>query len=442
MSLQTYQNMKPSGAYWLGDIPTHWEIASLKWKSEIYSGGTPDKNNSEYWHNGNIPWLNSGTVNQFIITKPTEFITAKGLHGSSAKWIDAGSIVMALAGQGKTKGMAALVTFRTTCNQSLAIIKPSNDILPKFLLYYLVKNYLPIRGLAGDGQRDGLNLAMLGTIPIPLLPKAEQRAIVAFLDEETGRIDALIAKKRALIARLQEKRTALISHAVTKGIDPTAPLKPSGISWLGDIPAHWDVVRLKFLSNIRYGLGQPPEQLENGLPLIRATNVERGKINPKDMLYIDPSDVPASRNAELSEGEIIVVRSGAYTGDSAIIPKQYAGAITGYDMVVNVTQAKSSFIAYSLLSSPILIGQIFPLRLRAAQPHLNKEELGDVLFCLPPQTEQSNIVQYLDDQCELMSNSINKVKNAIEKLTEYRTAVISAAVTGKIDVRSHQNKAQ
>ena len=146
---------KPTNLPWCPQIPEHWEGIKLKWYSKIYSGGTPDKNKFEYWENGTIPWLNSGAVNQWEIKEPSEYITELGLEKSSAKWIEPNSIVIGLAGQGKTKGTAAIVTFRTTCNQSMGVIDTNDESLhSKYLLYFLTDNYYNIRGLAGEGLRD------------------------------------------------------------------------------------------------------------------------------------------------------------------------------------------------------------------------------------------------------------------------------------------------
>lgn len=207
--------MKDSGVEWLGEIPEHWGNVSLKWISKIYSGGTPSKNIQDYWQNGTIPWLNSGTVNQFFITEPSDYITEDALQNSSAKWIPEGSIVIALAGQGKTKGMAAQVKFECTCNQSMGIIVPNKLINNRFLLYYLTRNYQNIRNLGGGDNRDGINLEMVGGIVIPLMPKNEQTEIVEFIEKENNRLDTIISKFNKQIDLLQEYRTTLISEVVT-----------------------------------------------------------------------------------------------------------------------------------------------------------------------------------------------------------------------------------
>ena len=257
-----------------------------------------------------------------------------------------------------------------------------------------------------------------------------------FLDRETASINALIAKKQQLITLLRERRTALISHAVTKGLDTTVPMKNSGVAWLGEIPKHWYALPLKRFARIRYGLGQPPLEMKDGVPLIRATNVKSGCIMDEGMLYVDPKDVPQSRDATLSSGEIIVVRSGAYTGDSSIIPTKYNGSIAGYDMVVTVKNANNSFVAWQILTHEVRDLQFGFHKLRAAQPHLNAEELGETLLVFPPLSEQQAIVAYLDKETTRIDALIARIEDGIKKLQEYSIALISAAVTGKIDVRN------
>lgn len=207
--------LEDSGVEWLGEIPEHWDYASLKWLSRIYAGGTPSKNVQDYWQNGTIPWLNSGSVNQFFITEPSDFITEDAYQNSSTKWIPSGSIVIALAGQGKTKGMSAQVMFECTCNQSMGVIVPNSLINNRFLLYYLTRNYHNIRNLGGGDNRDGINLEMVGGIVIPLIPINEQEEIVYFIEGECFRLDCIIEKFNKQIDLLHEYRTTLVSEAVT-----------------------------------------------------------------------------------------------------------------------------------------------------------------------------------------------------------------------------------
>ncbi|MDE0124396.1 MAG: restriction endonuclease subunit S [Bryobacterales bacterium] len=219
-------------------------------------------------------------------------------------------------------------------------------------------------------------------------------------------------------------------------LTPYPEMRDSGEEWLGRVPGHWEVRRLKTLSQIRYGLGQPPKEAADGLPLIRATNVSRGEIVESDMVYVDPSDVPAGRNALLSEGEIIVVRSGAYTADSAMIPMAYSGAVTGYDMVVTVTRALPEFIALALRADYVRDDQLVVASTRSAQPHLNAQELGDAFVLLPLLHEQTAIARFLDDADRRIRRYIRAKERLIDLLEEQKQAVVHQAVTGQINVRT------
>jgi type I restriction enzyme S subunit len=276
----------------------------------------------------------------------------------------------------------------------------------------------------------------IGSLAMAFPPPAEQRAIAAFLDRECGKIDALVAEQERLIALLKEKRQAVISHAVTKGLDPTAPMKDSGVPWLGQVPAHREVKRLKRGARIVYGLGQPPEYQPEGTPFVRATNVKQGFLSTDSLTFVDPTHLPAHRITRLEVGDIVVVRSCAYTGDSAIVTVEWGGAISGFDMVVQVQPpASPAFVAAALLSRYVLEGQIRLLRLRAAQPHLNAEELGDIVLAVPPIDEQEAVAAIIGSQCGRLDTLITEAERAIALLKERRAALISAAVTGKIDVR-------
>lgn len=182
MSFPRYPKYKDSGVAWLCEVPAHWSVGSVRWLTRRYSGGTPDKTNFAYWEEGTIPWLNSGAVNDRLINKPSTYITAEAFENSSAKWIPEGALVMALAGQGKTKGMVAQLAIPSTCNQSMAAIIPGPEIYARFLFWWLESNYQNIRNMAGGDLRDGLNLELLGNIPCPLAPPAEQTVIAAFLE--------------------------------------------------------------------------------------------------------------------------------------------------------------------------------------------------------------------------------------------------------------------
>ena len=293
------------------------------------------------------------------------------------------------------------------------------------------------------GTQLNLNTDTIGAIRIAVPPQTEIQQILAFLDRETAKIDALVAEQENLIALLKEKRQAVISHAVTKGLDPTVPMKDSGIEWLGEVPAHWNIYPIKRRARIRYGIGEPPRYQAEGTPLIRATNVSRGRLSDEGLVFVDPSHIPEKRIVWLNPGDIVVVRSGAYTGDSAIIPNNYPACVAGFDMVLSCFGVYPFYAQYSLLSAYLKEGQIDLERMRAAQPHLNAEELGECLLVFPnTEDEQIKITHYLDTETAKLDDLTTEAQHTIDLLKERRSALISAAVTGKIDVRGYHVHSQ
>ncbi len=267
-------------------------------------------------------------------------------------------------------------------------------------------------------------------VAIPPLP--EQQRIAAYLDASCAAIDAAVTAKRRQLETLDALRSSILLRAITMGIGESVETQPTGAAVLPQIPTGWRFARLKSVASIRYGLGQPPAELSSGVAMIRATDVDAGTIRTDRLLRVDPEALPSGRNPYLKAGEIIVVRSGAYTGDSAIVPPHLEGTVAGYDMVATVTRATASFIAYCLLSRYVLEGQLLLLTLRAAQPHLNAEELGSVLLALPPtRREQESIVDFLDKKLDGVKSVASGIETQIATLTAYRKSLIHECVTGQ-----------
>lgn len=319
-----------------------------------------------------------------------------------------------------------------------AVVRPDDKQFDaRFCKYALrEKRFLwEVEGRSTGVSYPAINSSDLADIRINLPPLETQRLIADYLDRETARIDALVAEKEKMLALLEEKRAALISRAVIRGLNPDAPLKPSGLDWLGDIPAHWETVRLKHFAYMGYGLSQPPEYQNSGLPFVRATNVNRGVLCVEGLVYVDEADLPDSRAVRLRPGDLIVVRSGAYTGDSALVTKEWEGSILGYDMIIRIRRfCIPDFVSLALLSQYVLEYQINPLRLRAAQPHLNAEELGNLVIAVPPMTEQQTISNYYAADRTHIAETERHLRLSIELLKELRATLITAAVTGQISV--------
>ncbi|CEO40536.1 restriction endonuclease subunit S [Photobacterium kishitanii] len=436
---QAYAEYKNINNKWLDKIPSHWEITHIK---HILSMPITDgPHSTPIFLDEGIPFVSAEAVSSGRINfnKIRGHISEKDDEIFSQKYSPRLHDVYMIK-SGATTGITAIVETQKRFNiwSPLAVMRCKESYNPYFLLNSLRSDFFQksVQLSWTFGTQQNIGMGTLENLTVCYPPLAEQTQIAVFLDYETAKIDTLIEKQQQLIKLLKEKRQAVISHAVTKGLNPQAPMKDSGVEWLGEVPEHWRTAPLKHISKIRYGIGEPPKYRDSGIPLIRATNIRSGKISEVNLVLVDPNDIPSQRIVWLTEGDIIVVRSGAGTGDSSIIPRNYAGSIAGFDMVVSPTKCTPRFLGYALLSNYIRNNQIDLEKTRAAQPHLNAEELGDCFVLLPSETEQDSISNYIEQESFKFDVLINKATSTITLMQERRTALISAAVTGKIDVRN------
>ena len=350
------------------------------------------------------------------------------------------SLLLEKSGGGEKQSVGRVVRpgrlmFRAICSNFIAKLEVASRHDAAFLNYAFSMLYDSGANQPHIRQTTGIqNLSVTHYLNTKLaFPEThEQRRIAHYLDNACRTVDGAIDAKRKQLKTLAELRKTIIHKAVTRGLDDSVEMKPSGVDWLGEIPAHWNAPRLKDIADIRYGLGQPPAESDDGIPMIRATNVNAGRIVDRDLLCIDEDDLPLGRNPYLKANEIIVVRSGAYTGDSAIIPTEYAGAVAGYDMVVTVRKAAPEFVAYTLLSYYVLNAQILLLTLRAAQPHLNAEQLGSVRLLVPDsRNEQKAIATHIAHKLAGVDRVHKSLTDQIQALRDYRKSLIHECVTGK-----------
>jgi len=436
---KAYPAYRDSGVEWSDKLPEQWGAVHLRWISTLYAGGTPSKAIEEYWENGSVPWLNSGEVNQRTITEASTYITESAYKNSSAKWIPKCSLVMALAGQGKTKGMIAQLAIDATCNQSMAAIVPHAGINARYLYWWLDSNYQNIRNTAGGDLRDGLNLELLGDIGCPIPCEKEQVAIVSFLDHETAKIDALIEKQQRLIELLKEKRQAVISHAVTKGLNPSAPMKDSGVEWLGEMPAHWIVKRLKHISpKIGVGLVINPSTYtrDEGVYFLFGGDVKEHELDLSNARRMSPEDSDRLLPSRLSHRDLVCIRVG-YPGVTAVVPKELEGANCASVVVIRRGLFNSDWLC-AAMNTWVGRQQVELCSYGAAQKQFNVADAVDFVFPVPPIGEQDEIANFVSNTLDRFNLLSSKAEIQISLLQERRTALISAAVTGKIDVRDWQ----
>ena len=431
---KAYGEYKDTGVEWCNKLPLKWKGSNLRWLSYIYAGGTPSKNILDYWENGIVPWINSGAVNQGYVVTPSTYISKVAFENSSAKWIPKDSLVVALAGQGKTKGMVAQLRIDTTCNQSMAAIVFKKSIHSRYVFWWLTSNYQNIRNMSGGDLRDGLNLEILGDIQCPLPSDDECFKISIFLDQETAKIDTLIDNQQQLIELLKEKRQAVISHAVTKGLDPDVPMKDSGVEWLGEVPENWISKKAKYIflkvqrtANSNDGIitafrdgevtlrsKRRVEGFTTALKEIGYQGVEVG-----DLLIHAMDGFAGAIGVSDSKGKCSPVCSVCVPVDMKIINVKYYGYLVRQLAVTNYI--------FSLAKG---------IRERSTEFRFNEFSVLDLP--IPIVQEQFQIAVFLDHETAKIDKLIDLQLLQIELLKERRTALISAAVTGKIDVRDWQ----
>ncbi|EMA2217655.1 restriction endonuclease subunit S [Escherichia coli] len=421
---QAYPEYRDSGMEWCNELPLNWKKTKLRWLSNIFAGGTPSKNVIDYWENGTVPWISSGAVNQGYIVEPSTYISNAALENSSAKWIPKGALVVALAGQGKTKGMVAQLGINTTCNQSMAAIVLYKKNQSRYIFWWLISNYQNIRNMAGGDLRDGLNLELLGDIQCPKPRNDESSKIALFLDHETAKIDNLIEKQQQLIELLKEKRQAVISHAVTKGLNPDVPMKDSGVEWLGEIPNNWITIKLKFITTLR------SEKIV--LPHTRYVGLEN--ISSGDGSFIVTTDItPESTSLLFEKDDILFGKLRPYLAKAWLAT--FSGVCSSEFLVLKVEKLNPKYLNYFILSQTF-IKQVDSSTYGTKMPRANWEDIGQLPIPLCSYEESKKIAMYLDKLTANLDILKEQQLHQIELLKERRTALISAAVTGKIDLRN------
>lgn len=436
-----YPAYKESGVEWLGEIPAGWNLKRLKRIVVFRGGGTPSKDNLEYWE-GDIPWVSPKDMKVSVVEETEDKITTEAVNKSATKLVPASSVLIVVRSGILIHTIPVALAGRdVTLNQDLKALIPASEIEAKFLMYLIAGMQ---RALLVEWKKEGatvesLELDLVADTPIPLPKIPEQCAIAAFLDRETARIDALIAKKERLIELLQEQRTALITRAVTKGLDPNVPMKDSGVEWLREIPGHWESAKMWRISSAISG-GTPTKEDP------RYWGGEIPWVSPKDMKrrFIDFSEDTIADAALRETGlkllsplaVLIVVRG-------MILAHSFPVAVTRVPVTIN--QDMKAF-RFRRGISPLFvawlfegIGKVLAAAVVEEAAHgtraIRMDQWRSVSLPIPPESEQLAIISFLDRETARIDALVAKVRAAIAHLKELRTALISAAVTGKIDVR-------
>jgi type I restriction enzyme S subunit len=432
--MERYAKYKDSGIAWLGDIPEHWKVIKLKYIGESIIGMTysPDdvvpSKGTLVLRSSNIQDGKLSLDDCVFIQKdiPDKLRVKKGdiliCSRNGSRSLIGKNITINETTEGQTFG-AFMTIFRTK--------------LSEFVSKYF--NSQVFNGQSGLFLTATINQLTINTINnffIALPSLEEQKTIAAYLDRKTAEIDELIAQKERLIALYEEEKTAIINEAVTKGINPDVKLKPTAIDWLGDIPEHWKVKKLKYITpNITVGIVITPAKyyVDSGVACLRSLNVKENYLDNSNLVFISPESNELLEKSKIHKDDLVAVRTGK-PGTTAIVNEEFDGT-NCIDLIIirKSNQILSIFLSLQLNSSFTKF-QFSTGTDGAIQQHFNIETACNIIVLLPPLEEQKAIAEYIEKETARIDAKIAKTKRIIELQKEYRTALISEAVTGKIKI--------
>jgi len=431
--MNRYERYKDSGIPWLGEVPAHWDVKKFKHLCKIITGYTPSKNNDENYDENGFLWVKPDNLNDFKeISDTKEKISVVGLKSNYL--IPKDSILVCSIG---TIGKMGVAMQDVVTNQQINSFI-FNELVNKSFSKYLIYSAKGIfEHMANDNVVRILNSNTQKNIFSPLPPLIEQAEIADYLDKETAKIDRLCETVNQTIGRLKEYRTALITQAVTKGLDPAAPMKKSGVEWLGDVPAHWQLINLKFLCRVKGGYAFSSDNFsDEGIPVIRISDILfDGTIDNINCKRIPLELAPNQKDFELRNGQLVMAMTGATIGkiskycseDYAYI-NQRVGKFEAFNSRLNYA------FLYHLLNTSGYQEHIKLTAFGGAQPNISDSEMVNYQMALPTMEEQAHIADYLDKETAKIDRLCDTVNQTIDRLKEYRIALITQAVTGKVKV--------
>lgn len=433
-----YPTYKDSGVEWLGQIPQHWVVRRLKHLAALNPESLPEDTSPTM----EMLYVDIGGVDNLGRIIEKEQLTFGSAPTRARRLVQDGDVIVSTV-RTYLRAIAPINNPEPgmVVSTGFAVVRPADGLAADYAAYALRAPYFVERVVANSKgvSFPAINESEMATYELPVPPEGEQHAIAAFLDRETAKIDALVASKERLIELLQEKRTALITRAVTKGLNPSVPMKDSGVEWLGEIPAHWDVKRLWHLTpsnrQIMYGIVLPGPNVDDGVPIVKGGDVspERLRLNQLNRTTFEIES--AYVRSRLKGGDLVYAIRGSI-GEVAMVPDELDGANLTQD-AARVAYTSASYGPWLLhaLKSAAIFAQLEAGAVGATIRGINIRDLKRALIPVPPPAEQEAIASYLVQQTSKFDGLMTKIQGAINHLKELRTAFISAAVTGKIDLR-------
>ena len=444
--MRRYPEYKASGVKWIGEIPKDWEVKKIKYTQSHLIGGVwgkePEGNEKD------IYCIRVADFNYVQLAISTRNLTLRNipLKERDKRILSTDDLLLEKSGGGEKSPVGRTVIFdagiprrSVTSNFISKFTAKSDSCFPKYLLYCL--SFLYHIGLTRKHIKQSTGLQNLDIDSyfqerIPFSSLTEQTQIANFLDHKTGQIDELIRIKGRRIELLQEQRTALINQVVTKGLDPNVEMKPSGVEWIGEIPAHWEVKQIKQIARFIGGYSEfgSESYTDRGIPIFRIGDVAQC-IKMEQVKRVLTQQVKRLKHNELCHGDTLIVMIGRRAGESTYYAFDYPSILSTQVAGLRATEADSKLLFYFIHSASFL-NAITPLFFGATRDNISKTALMRVKIPFPPNREQAQIVDFLDHKTGQIDELISAEGRKIELLKEYRQSLISEAVTGKIDVRN------
>lgn len=445
MSFPPYPSYQDSGVSGLGIVPDHWEVTRLKRACSIFASNV-DKKSIEGQNSVRLCNYTDVYYND-LIEATLPFMEATATNDQIERFsLRAGDTI--ITKDSESPDDIARSSYVPTslpgviCGYHLSMVRPLATAHGPFIKRYFdsAHSRAYFHTNANGLTRVGLGQYALDNAPIALPPLAEQIAIAAFLGRETAKIDALIEEQRRLIALLKEKRQAVISHAVTKGLDPHAPMKDSGVEWLGDVPTHWEVCKLGFHAKLQSGYAFSSTDFgTDGVPVVRMNNLARGKLDLSGAACVP--ETATNERVSLNEGDLVWGMSGSIGETGSLgnfarvsksdLPSQLNQRVGRFMPVGRITLDYLEFV----IQGHAFQQQTILFVTGTAQFNVSGEQVQSISVAIPPEVDQAQICAFLRETLGRYDLLVVEAKRSIELLNERRAALISAAVTGKIDVR-------
>lgn len=444
MKHKSYPKYKPSGIDWIGDIPEGWDKKRIKYISKVNSDALSEDTDEIF----EFYYIDIGNVTLENGFSRGEKITFSEAPSRARRIVKEGDTIISTV-RTYLKAIAYIDDSESEliASTGFAVVRPERKIDRKYLYYSLCSERVvhTISAISVGVSYPAINASDLACIFLIFPNKSEQKKIADFLDQKTAQIDDLIQKKEEMIKLLKEKRAAIINQAVIKGIDPNAKMKPSGIDWIGDIPEGWDVRRLKFIASTKFSnVDKHSKEEEQPVSLCNYVDVYYNDFIDSNMDFMQATATNDEiRKFALNKGDVIVTKDSESWDDIAIpayIKEDMHGVLCGYHLAI--IQANQNmcgeYIFWSFLSQTINY-QFQVSATGVTRYGLGKGSLDNAMFFAPSKKEQHQIAKYLDKKTTEIDGLIQKIESAIAKLREYRSSLITATVTGKIDVREVVN---